>query len=291
MMGRFRSRLGPGGPGRRRFHHYYLGPSPRSHRSTQLTIMDDTPDRHSSSATDGLDGASAGPLEAVQLAGPVADRDAHAELDPEEILADVTVVIPTARESTHTLDSVPEYMAVEIRRDDGLNVARNRGVEAAETEWIALVDDDITFPTRLTAMLVDGMHEWQLVGAEDFWPLRYVIGRYMLFHRTLFDAVGGFDESRPHGGDSDFAIRCAKAGASVCRIPRRLIPHHDERSSFTTAQHLEWLWYLSRRHPRVGLPATLRLALKRLGILRPRPEYPDGWASNTFRPPDREGES
>jgi len=219
---------------------------------------------------------------------PFGADDPHATLDAEAVLSAATVVIPTNREENHTRKSIPEWLDVVVATDEGLNVARNRGIERASGEWIVLADDDITFPTRLTAALIDSMHEGHLVGLEDFWPMRYVIGRFIIFHRSLWEHVGGFDESRPHGGDTDFAIRCEKAGARVLRLPRRLIPHHDATSEFSKSQHLEWLTYLFRRHPRrVAVPA-IKLGLKNLGVLTPREtEYPEGWASTVWVPPDQ----
>lgn len=219
---------------------------------------------------------------------PFGANDPHATLDAEAVLSSTTVVVPTNREENYTRESIPGWLDVVVATDDGLNVARNRGIERASGEWIVLADDDITFPTRVTTALIDSMHEGHLVGLEDFWPMRYVIGRFMIFHRSLWDHVGGFDESRPHGGDTDFAIRCEKAGARVLRLPRRLIPHHDATSEFSKFQHLEWLSYLVRRHPRrVAVPA-IKLALKNLGVLTPgETEYPEGWASTVWSPPDQ----
>jgi hypothetical protein len=218
--------------------------------------------------------------------------DPHEALDVRETLSAATVVVPTNRERNFTTESLPEWLDVVVATDDGLNVARNAGIEAADGEWIVLVDDDVTFPTRLTATLVDSMHRGHLVGLEDFWPMRYVIGRYMVFHRSLWRAVGGFDDDRRHGGDTDFAIRCEKAGARVLRLPRRLIPHHDSTSEFSTAAHAEWLWYLLRRHPRRAAVPAAKLALKNLGLLDPREvDYPDGWSSRVWIPPSTAGEA
>lgn len=225
-------------------------------------------------------------FEAAPVPDAVAAGDAHAVLDVESVLSSVSLVVPTNREQNYTTESVPDGLDVVVRRDDGLNVARNRGVEAADNDWIVLVDDDVTFPTRLTAMVVDAMHERHLVGLEDFWPLRWTIGRYMVFHRSLWADVGGFDESRPHGGDTDFAVRAEKAGARVSRLPRRLVPHHDDTSQFSTGEHAEWLWYLCRRHPtRMALPAA-KLLLRRLGLLSAPPEYPPEWNGQVFIPPE-----
>lgn len=212
--------------------------------------------------------------------------DPHATLDLRDTLSNTTVVIPTNREQNYTRDSAPEWLDIVIATDDGLNVARNRGIERASGEWIVLADDDITFPTKLTAILIDSMHKGHLIGLEDFWPMQYVIGRFVVFHRSLWDYVGGFDESRPHGGDTDFAIRCEKAGARVVRLPRRLIPHHDATSEFSKVQHIEWLTYLLRRHPRRTILPAAKLAAKNLGLLTPQEtDYPDGWQSQTWVPP------
>ena len=214
------------------------------------------------------------------------DQRPHDAVDPESVFNSVSVVIPTAREQNFTAESLPNWIDPIIATEEGLNVARNRGIERADSGWIVLVDDDVTFPTRLTAWLIDGMHPLHLAGLEDYWPMDGVLGRFMIFHKSLWKRIGGFDESRPHGGDTDFVVRCRNAGASVTRLPRRLIPHHDAAGEFSTAEHVEWLSYLVRRHPRQMVPKAAKLLLRKLGLLSPnRGEYPDGWESAVWRSP------
>lgn len=214
------------------------------------------------------------------------DQRPHDAVDPESVFESVSVVIPTAREQNFTAESLPNWIDPIIATEEGLNVARNRGIERAKGEWIVLVDDDVTFPTRLTAWLIDGMHPLHLAGLEDYWPMDGVLGRFMIFHKSLWKRISGFDESRPHGGDTDFVVRCRNAGASVTRLPRRLIPHHDAAGEFSTAEHIEWLSYLVRRHPQQMVPKAAKLLLRKLGLLSPnRGEYPDGWESAVWRPP------
>ena len=150
-----------------------------------------------------------------------------------------------------TTETVPSESDVVVRRDDGLNVARNAGVRAAENDWIVIADDDIEFPTETVARTVSEIDERTLAGLADFPPLRWVIGRLMVFHRDLWRTVGGFDESRHHGGDTDFAIRVEKAGGDVVRLDREAVPHYDEETGdgMNAAEHLEWIAYLARRHP------------------------------------------
>ena len=186
------------------------------------------------------------------------------ELDPEEVLADTSLVVASNRERNYTADSAPDWIETIVRTDEGRNVARNRGVEAASGEWIIVADDDITFPTQLTAALVHGMDRRHVVGLEDFPPMEWILTRYVVFHRSTWEAVGGFDGRREHGGDTDFAIRAEKAGRDVLRLPRGIVPHHDEDTAFEDDEHAEWLWYLFWRHPLRMAPKAIRIIGSRI---------------------------
>lgn len=180
--------------------------------------------------------------------------------------AEVTVVIPTARDELITPDTVPASAELIIRRDDGLNVARNAGVREATNDWVVIADDDIEFPADLVSDTIDVIDRQTLAGLEDFPPLRWVIGRLLIFHRDLWETVGGFDERRHHGGDTDFAIRVEKHGGTIRRLDRLAIPHHDEDTglSMPATAHLEWVLYLLRRHPVQFTPVAMRLVARRL---------------------------
>jgi GT2 family glycosyltransferase len=174
---------------------------------------------------------------------------------------DVSVVVPTIREENVTPATVPSDAEIIVRRDEGLNVARNAGVRAASNEWIVIADDDIEFPAATVAETIDRIDASTLAGLADFEPLRWVIGRLLIFHRDLWRRVGGFDETRHHGGDTDFAIRVEKAGGRILRLDRDAVPHHDVDTgeSMGWIGHLEWLTYLTRRHPRQFGPVALRI--------------------------------
>lgn len=210
-------------------------------------------------------------------------RDAHAALNSEEALANASVVIASRETDNYTARSTPAWLETIVRTDEGRNRARNVGIAEADGEWIIVCDDDVTFPTTLAAMLVDGMHDRHLVGLEDFWPMDWLLTRFMVFHRSLWDAVGGFDESREHGGDTDFCIRCEKAGARIHGLPRFVIPHHDVDTGFDRAEHVEWLGYLVRRHPTTALPKAAKLGLKKLGLMSAPQDYPEDWVARVGR--------
>ncbi|NHN58913.1 glycosyltransferase family 2 protein [Halorussus rarus] len=181
------------------------------------------------------------------------------------------MVVPTARANIVTPETIPSDAEVVVRRDDGLNAARNAGVEEASNDWIVIADDDIEFPTETVAGTIERMNDRTLAGLADFPPLRWIIGRLMIFHRDLWRTVGGFDESRHHGGDTDFAIRVEKVGGQVLQLDRESVPHYDEDTGkgMDEFEHLEWMVYLVRRHPTTFGPVAARiLGRKVLKILK-----------------------
>jgi GT2 family glycosyltransferase len=183
----------------------------------------------------------------------------------------VSVVVPTIREDILTVDTIPPEAEILVRRDDGLNVARNAGVMAAENDWIVIADDDIDFPTETVARTIERIDDWTLAGLADFPPLKWVIGRLLIFHRDLWETVGGFDESRHHGGDTDFAIRVEKVGGRVVQLNREAVPHYDVDTGegMNELEHLEWMTYLTRRHPATFGPVAARIVGEKVRKILP----------------------
>lgn len=191
----------------------------------------------------------------------------------------VSVVVPTARESTPTLDSVPADDGVDlnIRRDEGLNRARNAGVRAAEHDAVLLLDDDLVFseewfddlarrvraaPSTVFTARGTGilpMVEWP----EGFTP---GMGRVMGFHRDTWHAAGGFPVPCAHGGDTDFLMSVYETGRSVVALAHDWDHRDDEVDTYDLLDNLQWLTFLLRRHPRLiapRLPALLVTKVRR----------------------------
>lgn len=182
-----------------------------------------------------------------------------------ENIPDYTVVVPSNRETLHTPAGVPDEMEVMIRRDDGINTARNAGVRAAKHQWVVLTDDDIDFPRDMVESTLREMRKEDLAGLHDFEPLRWVIGRLMIFHKDLWEAVGGFDESREHGGDTDFAIRAEKLGGRILRLNRESVRHYDVDTGdgMRLFGHVKWTLRLLLEHPLVFSPVVARLVARK----------------------------
>lgn len=166
------------------------------------------------------------------------------------MVSDVSVVIPSIKDDVLTLESVPEDVPVSVEREGSLNEARNRGVRNADTDIVAILDDDIAFSEELFYALVDEVDEDVLLGVAD-WEFGLVAGRVMIFHKSLWRDVGGFDERlRSHNGDTDFSLRAHDARYTIETVPRDLFHHEDHERSITTWDRAWRLAYLCGKHMR-----------------------------------------
>ena len=163
--------------------------------------------------------------------------------------AEVSVVIPSIKEEVLTLESIPDGVPVSIEREGSLNEARNRGVGNVDTDIVAILDDDIAFSEELFYALVDEVDRKTLVGVAD-WEFGLVAGRVMIFHRDLWQELGGFDERlRSHNGDTEFSLRVHDAGYDLVRVPRDLFYHEEHERSITTWDRAWRLAYLCGKYP------------------------------------------
>lgn len=163
---------------------------------------------------------------------------------------DVSVVIPSIKEDVLTLKSVPDTVPVSVEREGSLNEARNRGVRNADHEIVAILDDDIAFTADLFFGLVEMVEEDVLLGVAD-WEFGLVAGRVMMFHKSLWEDVGGFDERlQSHNGDTDFSLKAHDAGYEIKTVPRGLFYHESHERSIRTRDRAWRLAYLCGKHAR-----------------------------------------
>lgn len=163
---------------------------------------------------------------------------------------DITVVIPSAKDRVRTTDSIPSRVPVRVEREGSLNEARNRGVRHASTDVVAVMDDDIAFPHEMIQDLQQRATPDTLLGLAD-WDYGWIAGRVMVFHRDLWETVGGFDERlQSHMADTEFAISALRHGYQLERIPRELFHHEPHERSITAWDHAWRGLYLAAKHPR-----------------------------------------
>lgn len=128
----------------------------------------------------------------------------------------------------------------------GRGAACNAGVEAAAGRWLLFADvDDELGPGYLDSMS-DALADRRFVASRldcdtlnASWVrasrspaqihglgeglFAYGYGATLGFHRDLFGAVGGFDESLPAGEDIDFCYRAGLAGEELAFVPDAIL--------------------------------------------------------------------
>ena len=159
---------------------------------------------------------------------------------------EVIVVDDGSTDETAEIFSVESERVRYVRQDHaGVSAARNQGIRLARSDWLAFLDsDDVWLPAKLAAQTLFAAENPHLrvFQTEEIWlrngrrlnpkkchtkPNGYCFDRLLerclvspsavMIHRSVFDLVGGFDESLPACEDYDLWLRIG------CRYPIGLL--------------------------------------------------------------------
>lgn len=192
-----------------------------------------------------MDDPSAGALLATVVV-PVRGR--RAELEPlirglEEQTLDrgrfeVMIADDGSPEDLATLNTADGWLRVSTAPPVNSYAARNRAARLARGDVLVFCDADCTpepdwleegLAALRSSAVVVGMIRWRLPPQPSLWSLleielfvdseravreRRCLGGNLFVRRDIFEELGGFDESLPSGGDSDFGRRAAMIGES-----------------------------------------------------------------------------
>lgn len=140
------------------------------------------------------------------------------------------------------------------RENGGPAAARNDGVRASSSPWIAFLDaDDAWLPEKMKRQLELGsdpraglLHGCACLGREplparlDFdtlWRQNRICTSMAVVRRTAFEQAGGFDEDLDLLGAEDYNLwlRIARAGWSVLALPE-LLGHYTPAAGSVTSK-------------------------------------------------------
>jgi GT2 family glycosyltransferase len=154
----------------------------------------------------------------------------------------------------------------------GLNRSRNRGVAHATARSIVCCDADDEVTAGWLMAMLDGLRRHDIVGASldptringSSWSRvaslqhtelptvfgwQYSMGAALGFRRSVFDAVGGFDETFDYGSDdADFCLRAQYEGLSIGFEPRAVV---DYRTRSTAMGVMRQRFGYGRGHERL----------------------------------------
>ncbi len=161
--------------------------------------------------------------------------------------SDITFVIPTNRDYIRTLGSVPLESKIRIQREATRGEARNKGIELAETQWIAFCDDDIEFTKTFLDYVISLSNERTIIGLQGYYPSPLLISRFMLFKKDIWEDIGKLLHVQ-HSEETEWEIRALEKGYKLIGIPRESVYHHPHEKSKYKKEYLNLLW-LIKLHP------------------------------------------
>ena len=161
--------------------------------------------------------------------------------------ANISFIISTNRSKNHTLKSIPLESEIIISKSTPLGQARNDGVKKATKDWIVICDDDIKFSITFIDFISQFTDKNVIIGLAGYYPSPFVIGRFMMFHKSIFNDVGDF-AIRSHGDETEWCFRAVKKGYKIIRIPRESVTHipHTKSKPISETSNLMWLIW---KHP------------------------------------------
>ena len=154
--------------------------------------------------------------------------------------SEIIVVDDGSTDNTENLISEKYRTVAYLKTENkGVSAARNIGIKATKSEWIAFLDsDDEWLPQKLEKQIakVSNKHSYKIVHCEEIWirngrrvnpkikhkkyggyifekclPLCVISPSAVVIHRDLFQELGYFDETLPACEDYDLWLRiCAK---------------------------------------------------------------------------------
>lgn len=161
-------------------------------------------------------------------------------------------------------DLFADLRIIEESTRSGVNVARNTGVRAARAPKVLICDADDVVTSSWTRSLGGALDGFDIVGGpldEEFLNagptalvrtplpttrlpeaggfLPYAVGCNMGFRRSVWERVGGFDETWAGGGDDvEFCWRAQLSGASIGLAPDGVVRYRYRAGERETVRQL-----------------------------------------------------
>lgn len=161
-------------------------------------------------------------------------------------------------------DTKKQHWTIRLDPDENYNYmkALNTGARAATGDWLVFCNDDIVctgpFYDQINSLSRNFLYGNEIRQKDRAWGLefKYIYGWMLIMHRTLWDAVGPFDEYYLHAGfdDLDYSWRAQQAGYGLWKLEfpfvhladlpegrhrRKTVSQYEQNMSHSKAHFLE----------------------------------------------------
>ncbi|HCR96567.1 MULTISPECIES: glycosyltransferase family 2 protein [Halomonas] len=207
----------------------------------------------------------------------------------ELILVDDGSQDGTAKWCEHRASENPGVKAVLLNQNGGVSAARNKGLEAAQGEYIMYLDSDNRWDTRYVAAMVgafqalpnaealySGLYRYHADSEEPSSVVFGPLNRSLAFNRNYIDLntfvhtrkawqrLGGFDEALPRYVDWDL-VRRYLLHASLYSVPVILTHYYMGKATNTLTANTSFEHFVDAVRDKTGptyaaKPADLRVA-------------------------------
>jgi GT2 family glycosyltransferase len=194
--------------------------------------------------------------------------------------AEIIVVDNGSEDDSAELAAAAGARVLRMGRNLGFAAAVNRGIEAAESEWVAILNNDVTLEPDWLATLLDASAQadiWFATGKilqagnhlivdgafdeisrggcanrcgsgkpdgpawNQMRRIRLAPMTAAIFRRQLFSDLGGLDETfGSYMEDVDFGLRCALAGRGGLFVPSAVAYHRGSATLGVWSNDMVW---------------------------------------------------
>lgn len=201
---------------------------------------------------------------------------------PQDVTIETIAIDGGSRDGSPDLARSLGFTKVVELPGANIPVCRNAGINAAAGEWIAFVDGDCILdpdwlihaarlleknpelilgwpasPPEPGTWVQEAWHaHWmhknpalELVDGESVLKregFRMITTRNMIFHKTIANKIGGFDETLSTGEDTDFVFRATMAGLPAWGLPALKSIHLGEPDTLKKF-YKQQVWHANRK--------------------------------------------
>lgn len=202
----------------------------------------------------------------ISVVIPVYNAEKHLEEAIQSILSqkypEVEIILVNDGSEDNSAEIINKYVQnhhniISIYQvNSGPSAARNKGIKLAKGNFITFLDSDDYWPETCIQAQIQYLNRnpnskivwgktqfFRINNSKDVetigMPLHFLNVGSAIFHRTLFDLVGLFDESLSFSEDLDWFSRAREAGVKIVKHPETVLFYRSHEANMTKSKGVQ----------------------------------------------------